>query len=270
MIGKRIDGPYTVIGNEAAQDSSLSWKARGLLIYLLSLPRDWNIRLSELARHATDGIDSTRKAMDELLNAGYIQRGARIRKPDGKLGDYVYLVTGVRDDLPELEKPTLKKPTLEKPTLENPTLYIKDLERKDLIKEKTKQKEKTPLPAWLSEELWNDFKEHRKLLRKPLTPLAATRILKTLEQVAADYSEAEARQCLDTSIANGWLGVFPPKAQAATSPRFQSADEKNQSVLDAFLKGDANGKQGNDHQSAEELGGQHWADHFQRPALRVV
>ena len=119
MIGKRIDGPYTVIGNEAAQDSSLSWKARGLLIYLLSLPRDWNIRLSELARHATDGIDSTRKAMDELLNAGYIQRGARIRKPDGKLGDYVYLVTGVRDDLPELEKPTLEKPTQENPTLQN-------------------------------------------------------------------------------------------------------------------------------------------------------
>ena len=119
MIGKRIDGPYTVIGNEAAQDSSLSWKAKGLLVYLLSLPRDWNIRLSELARHATDGIDSTRKAMDELLNAGYIQRGSRIRKPDGRLGDYVYLVTGVRDDLPELEKPTLEKPTQENPTLQN-------------------------------------------------------------------------------------------------------------------------------------------------------
>ena len=119
MIGKRIDGPYTVIGNEAAQDSSLSWKAKGLLVYLLSLPKDWNIRLSELARHATDGIDSTRKAMDELLNAGYIQRGARIRKPDGKLGDYVYLVTGVRDDLPELENPTLENPTQENPTLQN-------------------------------------------------------------------------------------------------------------------------------------------------------
>ena len=139
MIGKRIDGPYTVIGNEAAQDSSLSWKARGLLVYLLSLPRDWNIRLSELARHATDGIDSTRKAMDELLNAGYIQRGARIRKPDGKLGDYVYLVTGVRDDLPELEKPTLEKPTLEKPTLEKPTQENPTLQNKEITKE-TKNK----------------------------------------------------------------------------------------------------------------------------------
>ena len=256
MIGKRIDGPYTVIGNAAAQDSQISWKAKGLLIYLLSLPKDWNIRLSELARHATDGIDSTRKAMDELLNAGYIQRGARIRKPDGRLGDYVYLVTGVRDDLPELEKPTL-----EKPTLENPTLYIKDLERKDLIKEKTNKKERTPLPAWLSEELWEDFKEHRKLLRKPLTPLAATRILKTLNEVATDYSEAEARQCLDTSIANGWLGVFPPKAQAATSPRYQSLDERNQSVFDDFLKGDTDGIERSDSEDTQQLGGEYWPDY---------
>ena len=153
MIGKRIDGPYTVIGNEAAQDSSLSWKARGLLVYLLSLPRDWNIRLSELARHATDGIDSTRKAMDELLNAGYIQRGARIRKPDGKLGDYVYLVTGVRDDLPELEKPTLEKPTQENPTLQN----------KEITKE-TKNKRNTEYITHF-ESWWDDWKT--KATRKP-------------------------------------------------------------------------------------------------------
>ena len=155
MIGKRIDGPYTVIGNEAAQDSSLSWKARGLLVYLLSLPRDWNIRLSELARHATDGIDSTRKAMDELLNAGYIQRGARIRKPDGKLGDYVYLVTGVRDDLPELEKPTLEKPTLEKPTQENPTLQNKEITKETKNKRNTEYI--THFEGW-----WNDWKANVK------------------------------------------------------------------------------------------------------------
>jgi len=155
MIGKRIDGPYTVIGNAAAQDSQISWKAKGLLVYLLSLPRDWNIRLSELARHATDGIDSTRKAMDELLNAGYIQRGARIRKPDGKLGDYVYLVTGVRDDLPELEKPTLEKPTLEKPTQENPTLQNKEITKETKNKRNTEYI--THFEGW-----WNDWKANVK------------------------------------------------------------------------------------------------------------
>ena len=174
MIGKRIDGPYTVIGNEAAQDSSLSWKARGLLVYLLSLPRDWNIRLSELARHATDGIDSTRKAMDELLNAGYIQRGARIRKPDGKLGDYVYLVTGVRDDLPELEKPTLEKPTQENPTLQN----------KEITKE-TKNKRNTEYITHF-ESWWDDWKA--KATRKPGRKAKA---FENFKKLLAKFSVAE-------------------------------------------------------------------------------
>ena len=169
MIGKRIDGPYTVIGNAAAQDSQISWKAKGLLIYLLSLPKDWNIRLSELARHATDGIDSTRKAMDELLNAGYIQRGARIRKPDGRLGDYVYLVTGVRDDLPELEKPTLEKPTLQK---------------KEITKE-TKNKLNTEYITHF-ESWWDDWKA--KATRKPGRKAKA---FENFKKLLATFSVAE-------------------------------------------------------------------------------
>jgi hypothetical protein len=113
----------------------------------------------------------------------------------------------------------------------------------------------------LSEELWNDFVEHRKQLKSPITPLAATRILKTLNQVATDYSEAEARQCLDTSIANGWLGVFPPKAQAATSPRYQSLDERNQSVFDDFLKGDTDGIERSDSEDTQQLGSEYWPDY---------
>ena len=257
---------YTKVANQVLEDATLSLKAKGLFAYLVKLPEGWKIRIVELAKHHKDSRDSIRTGIIELLDAGYLERLGRSRDK-GQLKDYEYRIN--TDIAPRPEKPTLEKPTLEKPTLENPTLYIKDLERKDLIKEKTKQKEKTPLPAWLSEELWNDFIEHRKLLRKPLTPLAATRILKTLEQVAADYSEAEARSCLDTSIACGWLGVFPPKAQAATS-RYQSADEKNQAVLDNFLKEDTNGKQGNDSPSADRVFSQHRKDDTKRAALSLV
>ena len=256
---------YTKVANQVLEDATLSLKAKGLFAYLVKLPEGWKIRIVELAKHHKDSRDSVRTGMLELLKAGYLERLGRSRDK-GQLKAYEYRIntdSQPRPEKPTLEKPTLEKPTLEKPTLENPPLYIKDLERKDLIKEKT------PLPAWLSEELWNDFIVHRKLLRKPLTPLAATRILKTLNEVATDYSEAEARQCLDTSIANGWLGVFPPKSQAATT-RYQSADEKNQAVLDNFLKEDTNGKQGNHSPFTEELGSKHWADHYQRPSRRVV
>ena len=254
---------YTKVANQVLEDATLSLKAKGLFAYLVKLPEGWKIRIVELAKHHKDSRDSVRTGMLELLKAGYLKRLGRSREK-GQLKDYEYRINTdfqPRPEKPTLEKPTLEKPTLEKPTLEKPTLYIKDLERKDLIKEKTKQKEKTPLPAWLFEELWNDFKEHRKQLRKPLTPLAATRILKTLEQVAADYSEAEARSCLDTSIANGWLGVFPPKAQAATSPRYQSLDERNQSVFDDFLKGDTDGIERSDSEDAQQLGGEYWPDY---------
>jgi hypothetical protein len=258
---------YTKVSNQVLEDATLSLKAKGLFAYIVKLPEGWKIRIVELAKHHKDSRDSVRTAMLELIKAGYLKRLGRSRDK-GQLKDYEYRIN--TDFQPRPEKPTLEKPTLEKPTLENPTLYIKDLERKDLIKEKTKQKEKTPLPAWLSEELWKDFVEHRKLLRKPLTPLAVTRILNTLNEVAADYSEDEARQCLDTSIANGWLGVFPPKAQAATPQRYQSADEKNQAVLDDFLKGDANGKQGNDSPSADRVFSQHRKDDTKRAALSLV
>ena len=253
---------YTKVANQVLEDATLSLKAKGLFAYLVKLPEGWKIRIVELAKHHKDSRDSVRTAMLELLKAGYLKRLGRSRDK-GQLKDYEYRITTDFQPRPE-------KPTLEKPTLENPTLYIKDLERKDLIKEKTKQKEKTPLPAWLSEELWKDFIAHRKLLKSPITPLAESRILNTLNEVATDYSEAEARQCLDTSIAMGWKGVFPPKAQATTSPRYQSADEKNQAVLDNFLKEDTNGKQGNDSPLTEELGSKHWADHYQRPSRRVV
>ena len=160
MIGKRIDGPYTVIGNAAAQDSDISWKAKGLLIYLLSLPKDWNIRISELAAHATDGYDSTKRAMDELLAAGYIQRGSRIRKPDGKLGDYVYLVTGVRDEIPNMEKPNVGFPSQEKPDQGKPSQENRQLQNKQRTKE-TKNKINTEYITHF-ESWWNDWKANVK------------------------------------------------------------------------------------------------------------
>ena len=282
MIHKQVpEGQhYTQISIEVLQSDHLSLLAKGLLAVLLSQPPNFKVTADWIHRHCDEGRLRVRKVLAELQEAGSLEKRSE-RNDKGHVIEWIWDVNQgdkmIRtiDEITEPKSPDVQKvvsgqvgPGVQKCTSGRPVPIYKKQTNKEKVNQK--EKTKTPLPAWLSEELWEDFKEHRKLYRKPLTPLAATRILKTLEQVAADYSEAEARQCLDTSIANGWLGVFPPKAQAATSQRYQSLDERNQSVFNDFLKGDANGKQGNDHQSAEELGGQHWADHFQRPALRVV
>lgn len=179
MIGKRIDGPYTVIGNAAAQDAELSWKAKGLLIYLLSLPKNWNIRISELANHATDGYDSTKRAMDELLKSGYIKRGPRVRKPDGKLGDYVYLLSGVRDEMPNLEKPNVDFPSQGKPSQENRQLQNKELTKETNNKRNTEYI--THFEGW-----WDDWKA--KATRKPGRKAKA---FENFKKLLAKFSVAE-------------------------------------------------------------------------------
>lgn len=89
-IQKNKENPYVMINKQMAQDSNLSWKARGLMMYLLSLPDDWNIYESELVKHATDGRDSTKAGIKELIDKGYIVRSERRRDEKGRLKEYNY------------------------------------------------------------------------------------------------------------------------------------------------------------------------------------
>lgn len=52
----------------------MSWKAKGILAYALTLPDDWTFHISELARHAKDGEDSLRTGFKELKELGYVKR----------------------------------------------------------------------------------------------------------------------------------------------------------------------------------------------------
>ena len=71
---KNKENPYAQIARTAAQDERLSWKATGMLCYILSLPDDWQIYLKDLAKRKQDGISATRSALKELAAAGYIEK----------------------------------------------------------------------------------------------------------------------------------------------------------------------------------------------------
>ena len=64
---------YSVINNAIFEDVSLSWKAKGLFCYLLSLPNDWQIHAAELEQHASDGKASLNAAIKELEAAGFLE-----------------------------------------------------------------------------------------------------------------------------------------------------------------------------------------------------
>jgi hypothetical protein len=90
-VCKDKDNPYLMLNKHCLQDASLSWKAKGILVYLLSLPDDWQIYENEIQTHATDGKDSLATGIKELIAAGYIER-KRIRNKKGQLKEFEYRV----------------------------------------------------------------------------------------------------------------------------------------------------------------------------------
>lgn len=65
---------YTTLSNYHFRDKRLSWKAKGLLSTMLSLPDDWNYTIEGLASLSDDGIKSTNSGLSKLEKCGYLVR----------------------------------------------------------------------------------------------------------------------------------------------------------------------------------------------------
>lgn len=105
---------FTTMSNYHFRDKNLSWKAKGLLSQMLSLPDDWDYSLAGLIKLSTDGESSTRSALKELENSGYLIRKA-IRKK-GKIIDWEYIIF----EIPNTNGLNCEKPLVENPQLDNP------------------------------------------------------------------------------------------------------------------------------------------------------
>ena len=68
---------YTVLDNDILRNHALSFKARGILGYLLSQPDNWSISSSRLAKVGPDGRDAIRTGLQELERLGYLVRERR-------------------------------------------------------------------------------------------------------------------------------------------------------------------------------------------------
>lgn len=63
---------YVCMSRQFLDDRNLSFKAKGLLSVMLSLPDDWVYSISGLTALASDGRDSVMSALEELKSKGYV------------------------------------------------------------------------------------------------------------------------------------------------------------------------------------------------------
>lgn len=82
---------YTVMSNTHLKDRRLSYKSKGLLSVILSLPPDWDYTITGLAVIAADGVDSVKTAIRELEQYGYVTR-TQLRDERGRMAQNEYRV----------------------------------------------------------------------------------------------------------------------------------------------------------------------------------
>jgi uncharacterized phage protein (TIGR02220 family) len=80
----RRENPFVQIDKSVFEDNTISWKAKGILGYLLTKPNDWKIYVDDIAKHAPtvekegkqiskkgSGVSAVYEALKELRAAGY-------------------------------------------------------------------------------------------------------------------------------------------------------------------------------------------------------
>lgn len=82
---------YTVMSNYHFKDKKISWKAKGLISTMLSLPDDWDYSIKGLEAMSTDGNKAVRSGLKELEENGYLTRTA-IRDEKGIIRDWDYTI----------------------------------------------------------------------------------------------------------------------------------------------------------------------------------
>lgn len=90
---------FTQIDNRMINDSNISAKAKGILLYLLSKPNDWKVYEVDITNNMKDGKDSINSGIKELITAGYIHR-ARAHDERGRFAGYEYTVYEHNTDNP--------------------------------------------------------------------------------------------------------------------------------------------------------------------------
>jgi len=158
-----------------------------------------------------DHIDFSR-VLDALTTRGFIQRYASESRDFGCIPSFArHQVINNRERESELPEPPPLKDSDACPTREPRVDHAGKAEGKgrEQGKEGTMEAEKSltlPFEDTDFADAWNDWIQHRKEKKKPLTPTSIKLQLQTLEDMGVD----RAIRAIDHSIAQGWTGIFEP------------------------------------------------------------
>ena len=196
---------FTSIHNKLINDSRISLKAKGIMLYMLSKPENWKYNPKEIAKNSKDGLDSVYSGIKELIEAGYI---SRTRHSDGTVDYFVFedieendIVDFSKKENPNRENPNRENPNRENPNRENPDVYKRKNTNKERIivnTELKKETSKSDIDDFINsqdkseeyKELLFKFLKYRKKIRDTVKTSGPIKLLLKHFKTEADLREA--------------------------------------------------------------------------------
>lgn len=148
---------------------------------IASLPPNWDYNIQGLATTCMVGKDAIRTCLNELENAGYLER-EQLHGEGGRFGGWLYVVHDVSrapaDESPDIppssEKPTTVKPTTVEPMADKPSSGNPTQVKKEGSKERSSNSPEAPqggrkrravktVPEWKPErfeKFWNFYSKY--------------------------------------------------------------------------------------------------------------
>ena len=120
---KNKDNPYVMVDRRTIDNDKLSFKAKGILTYLLSRPDGWEVNLVDLSKRGTDGLAAIKSGVKELKEAGYLKHAGTRSSVTGQFGTViweVYEVPQVGNQLTGTPDMVVGSPQVDLPQAENP------------------------------------------------------------------------------------------------------------------------------------------------------
>lgn len=132
---------YTSVDRATVNDDTLSFRARGVLVWLLDKPDDWRCDSEAIARAGKEGREAVRAALRELDAAGYLRR----EKVRGDRGRWLTITTVY--ERPETEPTEDGFPGVGGPGAGNPGAKTEDEDKR------TETERETPSPSAVADEV---------------------------------------------------------------------------------------------------------------------
>lgn len=133
---------FTTIPNHIINDKRLSFKAKGLFLYLISKPDGWSFSANRIKNDTKDGEDSILSGLSELEKLGLLTR--QKLRVKGIFKGFDYLLSFDFKPLPEnpfTVKPKREKPATDKPATETPVYNKDSLSKKEILEEEKRNDE---------------------------------------------------------------------------------------------------------------------------------